>query len=171
MFKSKIQLPIQYPHDPMLFPDPNYDLFKALTSRLYIEVELPVECQHCHETTDTCLYNGTFSCATSAAAKEKKWIWKVIVGSVIAGALGMIIIALIIHRRRATSSAFKYQSRNISGHPPSNGDLECSGIFFGIPVFSYKEPEEATNNFDPARELGNGGFGIVYYDRETPRWT
>lgn len=45
----------------------------------------------------------------------------------------------------------------------TSADMEDGASYFGVPVFSYKELEEATNNFDPARELGDGGFGTVYY--------
>lgn len=34
-------------------------------------------------------------------------------------------------------------------------------------VFNYSELEEATDNFNSARELGDGGFGTVYYGKET----
>lgn len=45
----------------------------------------------------------------------------------------------------------------------TSGDIEDGTSYFGVPVFSYKELEEATHNFDPAKELGDGGFGTVYY--------
>ena len=35
----------------------------------------------------------------------------------------------------------------------------------GVTVFSYNELEEATNKFDPTKELGEGGFGIVYHGK------
>ncbi|GKU97614.1 hypothetical protein SLEP1_g10741 [Rubroshorea leprosula] len=35
--------------------------------------------------------------------------------------------------------------------------------YFGVQVFSYAELEEATDNFNPSKELGDGGFGTVYY--------
>ena len=45
----------------------------------------------------------------------------------------------------------------------SNSDVEFSHVFFKIPIFSYKELQEATDNFSKDRLLGDGGFGTVYY--------
>lgn len=43
-------------------------------------------------------------------------------------------------------------------------DLVVESKYFGfqVPVFTYAELQEATNNFDPSNELGDGGFGTVY---------
>ena len=38
--------------------------------------------------------------------------------------------------------------------------------YFGVQLFTYTELEEATNNFDPSKELGDGGFGTVYYGKK-----
>lgn len=37
--------------------------------------------------------------------------------------------------------------------------------YFGAQVFTYKELEVATDNFNDSRELGDGGFGTVYYGK------
>ncbi|XP_018483875.1 LEAF RUST 10 DISEASE-RESISTANCE LOCUS RECEPTOR-LIKE PROTEIN KINASE-like 1.3 isoform X2 [Raphanus sativus] len=44
---------------------------------------------------------------------------------------------------------------------PSISNLANGSVYFGVQVFSYEELEEATANF--SRELGDGGFGTVYY--------
>ncbi|KAG2330423.1 hypothetical protein Bca52824_001603 [Brassica carinata] len=45
--------------------------------------------------------------------------------------------------------------------PSVSTNLANRSVYFGVQVFSYEELEEATQNF--SRELGNGGFGTVYY--------
>ncbi|XP_060960032.1 LEAF RUST 10 DISEASE-RESISTANCE LOCUS RECEPTOR-LIKE PROTEIN KINASE-like 1.3 isoform X1 [Cannabis sativa] len=47
----------------------------------------------------------------------------------------------------------------------SKSDIEKGSTYFGTQVFSYTELEEATDNFDPSKELGEGGFGTVYYGK------
>ncbi|XP_076882459.1 LEAF RUST 10 DISEASE-RESISTANCE LOCUS RECEPTOR-LIKE PROTEIN KINASE-like 1.4 [Bidens hawaiensis] len=37
--------------------------------------------------------------------------------------------------------------------------------YFGAQVFTYEELEIATDNFNDSRELGDGGFGTVYYGK------
>ncbi|KAI3726452.1 hypothetical protein L1987_66249 [Smallanthus sonchifolius] len=37
--------------------------------------------------------------------------------------------------------------------------------YFGAQVFAYEELEVATDNFNGSRELGDGGFGTVYYGK------
>ncbi|KAL0898520.1 hypothetical protein Bca101_082481 [Brassica carinata] len=44
---------------------------------------------------------------------------------------------------------------------PSISNLANGSVYFGVQVFSYEELEEATASF--SRELGDGGFGTVYY--------
>jgi hypothetical protein len=64
----------------------------------------------------------------------------------------------------------KYASSNMLGKnansdPSSRSDLEGGNLYYGVPVYSYNELEEATNNFDTEKVLGDGGFGIVYYGK------
>lgn len=53
-------------------------------------------------------------------------------------------------------------SRSISADD-SSVDVEKGRNLFGIHLFTYAELEEATSYFDSAKELGDGGFGTVYY--------
>ncbi|XP_050937952.1 LEAF RUST 10 DISEASE-RESISTANCE LOCUS RECEPTOR-LIKE PROTEIN KINASE-like 1.4 isoform X3 [Cucumis melo] len=59
-----------------------------------------------------------------------------------------------------------FQSQSIPSYPSSKSDIETpTTTNHGIRVFNYAELETATNNFDRSRELGDGGFGTVYYGK------
>ncbi|KAJ8567452.1 hypothetical protein K7X08_019660 [Anisodus acutangulus] len=60
-----------------------------------------------------------------------------------------------------SSTAF---TRSIPSYP-SSADYGKGNSYFGAHVFSFAELEEATNNFDQSKELGDGGFGVVYYGK------
>ncbi|KAL2896234.1 LEAF RUST 10 DISEASE-RESISTANCE LOCUS RECEPTOR-LIKE PROTEIN KINASE-like 1.3, partial [Bienertia sinuspersici] len=64
-----------------------------------------------------------------------------------------------------TTSPSTYLSPSIPSYPSSKSDFEKSADYFGVKVFSYNELEEATENFNESRELGDGGFGTVYYGK------
>ncbi|CAH9114771.1 unnamed protein product [Cuscuta europaea] len=60
--------------------------------------------------------------------------------------------------------------RNLWRNASSNGCIidrshELQSNYFGAPMFSYLELEEATNNFHVGREIGDGAFGAVYYGK------
>ncbi|RWR82050.1 LEAF RUST 10 DISEASE-RESISTANCE LOCUS RECEPTOR-LIKE PROTEIN KINASE-like protein 1.2 isoform X2 [Cinnamomum micranthum f. kanehirae] len=89
-------------------------------------------------------------------------------GAVAGGGFSLCLIACIFlwYRKKCcllTSS--KLLSRAISLNPSLKSDLEKSNSLLGTQFFDYKELEEATNNFDPSKELGDGGFGVVYHGK------
>lgn len=106
-----------------------------------------------------------------------------ITGAVIAGILLGIWFYSINQRRKRraeqsksnelpttlSSKSVPASSTNIArsnpSHPYPNSDLQKGSTYFGAHVFSYEELEEATNNFDPSKEIGKGGFGKVYYGK------
>ena len=44
----------------------------------------------------------------------------------------------------------------------TSSSLQRGTLCFDVPLFSYKDLEQATNNFHESKELGSGGFGRVY---------
>ncbi|XP_017217555.1 LEAF RUST 10 DISEASE-RESISTANCE LOCUS RECEPTOR-LIKE PROTEIN KINASE-like 1.2 isoform X2 [Daucus carota subsp. sativus] len=60
----------------------------------------------------------------------------------------------------ATSTHF---TKSIPSYTSSGFGSGKGSTYFGVQVFDYAELEEATDNFNPSRELGDGGFGTVYY--------
>uniref|UniRef100_A0A6N2LVA0 non-specific serine/threonine protein kinase n=1 Tax=Salix viminalis TaxID=40686 RepID=A0A6N2LVA0_SALVM len=63
-------------------------------------------------------------------------------------------------QRLATSTDLSQTTPAITS---SKSDINKGSTYFGVRVFSYNELEEATSYFDSSKELGDGGFGTVYY--------
>ncbi|KAK9996499.1 hypothetical protein SO802_021185 [Lithocarpus litseifolius] len=150
----------------------------AMNDGFQIDWETVKDCVTCESSEGFCGYNGTvgeFLCfckdgsthRNSCKGKhdERKWI-KFVAG--FGASLVMVLIILVIfliYRRRMKK---KYDpsillSRSISYDPSGTTDQERGSSYFGVHLFTYSELEEATNNFDSAKELGDGGFGTVYY--------
>nr|XP_009766481.1 PREDICTED: probable serine/threonine-protein kinase At1g18390 [Nicotiana sylvestris] len=56
-------------------------------------------------------------------------------------------------------------TRSIPSYPSSKSEADYGrgSSYFWAHVISFAELEEATDNFDQSKELGDGGFGVVYY--------
>ncbi|KAL8138073.1 hypothetical protein V2J09_004074 [Rumex salicifolius] len=134
-------------------------------------------CSHCIESNGRCGFNATtseFIClcpntpphrSACHSKKTRNNTWKVILPSVLSGALLIILVLHILYllQRKKRSGQSTFLSIMMSFKRARSG-LDGASMR-GVAVFSYKELEEATRTFDPKRVLGEGGFGIVYYGK------
>ncbi|XP_076894022.1 LEAF RUST 10 DISEASE-RESISTANCE LOCUS RECEPTOR-LIKE PROTEIN KINASE-like 1.1 [Bidens hawaiensis] len=132
---------------------PNYtDIFSLLTSNYLIHFWSP-SCNECLKTYSCHKYKN-FECSNT-----KRDI-KLILILALTGSASILITAFFIISRRYKNNPFSYFLSKDKSPNPEDGCL-----FFGVPVFSHMELENATKNFDPSNELGDGGFGAVYYGK------
>lgn len=146
------------------------------------------QCNTCFDSGGSCGYNsseGGFTCfckdgPNASTCTGKKSNITTIAAGISGGAVGILVISLFIfffqrRKQRIAQSKTKELPTPPSSTIPSvtvhsyyassKSDLERGSMYFGVQVFTYEELEEATDNFDSSKELGDGGFGRVYYGK------
>ncbi|KAL3751344.1 hypothetical protein ACJRO7_012205 [Eucalyptus globulus] len=109
--------------------------------------------------------NGTRhhkDCDSSNSGKRGLWL-KIGLGTGI-GSLVIGLLSYLIHLKRQNAS-LTFHLRNTSSCPNSNSDMGERSVHFEVPIFTSSELVKATINFSASNELGDGGFGTVYYGK------
>ncbi|XP_075634409.1 LEAF RUST 10 DISEASE-RESISTANCE LOCUS RECEPTOR-LIKE PROTEIN KINASE-like 1.1 isoform X4 [Castanea sativa] len=156
---SIIQLPVKEHSD-------NNEL--NLTAEFELEVHVSDACSSCRGRGGICLPDckGKFYCHHDNRKSENKMKINLLLGfGVVYPVISIIFLFIIRRHYKKKCASSNLLARNIFSDPSSRSDVEGGSVYFGVPVFSYSELEEATNSFDIEKELGDGGFGTVYHGK------
>ncbi|KAH9616021.1 hypothetical protein KSS87_004906 [Heliosperma pusillum] len=140
-----------------------------------VMVDLSNQCSQCISESGSCqdLPNDGFRCINKRKERRRR---SLILGlGISVGSIVIVLVALLCwYLKKKIFRSLGLTSRNLT--PELRGmktDLDTSKVYFSVPIFSYSDLEEATNHFDSSRELGDGGYGTVYYGeygRFTVNW-
>ncbi|XP_058009859.1 LEAF RUST 10 DISEASE-RESISTANCE LOCUS RECEPTOR-LIKE PROTEIN KINASE-like 1.2 isoform X2 [Hevea brasiliensis] len=125
-------------------------------------------CHGCENSGGICGSNSSTSGFTCLCTDQSNsYTCPKAVGAAFVGGAIMCAIFYIYQRRhkRKTYAPSSFVSQSTTSYFSSNSDTEKGGLYFGVFLFTYAELEEATNNFDSAKELGDRRFGTVYYGK------
>ncbi|XP_015882800.3 LEAF RUST 10 DISEASE-RESISTANCE LOCUS RECEPTOR-LIKE PROTEIN KINASE-like 1.2 isoform X2 [Ziziphus jujuba] len=135
-------------------------------------------CSNCQKSGGRCGYdNNEFVCFCHDGPHAKtchdeegiNWQVKIIIG-VVAGLIGVLIMCMVffiyLRHIRKRNAPIYVKSRDISSDTFSSvKDVENRSTYHGVHIFDYDELLKATDNFDSSKELGDGGFGTVYFGK------
>ncbi|KAM5571204.1 LEAF RUST 10 DISEASE-RESISTANCE LOCUS RECEPTOR-LIKE PROTEIN KINASE-like 1.2 [Rosa sericea] len=178
----KIRVPIFWEGFDGMPDNATAEVEKVLNQGFQVEYSADWEhCRFCMNSNGICGSNSTtdsflclcgdqpynFTCPISHGSKVN-WKRKVVVGLCsVVGTIAVMCFIFFIWRRRNRNryGPSSYASGSIYSKSYSRSDTEKGSAYLGVHVFTYKELEQATNYFDSSKEIGDGGFGTVYYGK------
>ncbi|XP_008339953.3 LEAF RUST 10 DISEASE-RESISTANCEUS RECEPTOR-LIKE PROTEIN KINASE-like 1.5 [Malus domestica] len=166
------------PHRPVTQQGCHDDVLSFLDDFLKIGIELEWDeaqdsyfssCRACKSNNGFCGFNSSdpikqFLCFYDETHLTPPWISKdnpnriTILSSVFTLACFLLVVSVVIavfRSKRLSSAATEEDPTALFLHRHRSANLLP-------PVFTYEELESSTNQFDPKRKIGDGGFGSVY---------
>ncbi|CAL0308277.1 unnamed protein product [Lupinus luteus] len=175
-------------NDPSIIPKRLKDGFELRWDKSYAECSNCVEtggvCGNYNGQYDCFCKNGTL-CQDKSKSKVGVAIGAT-AGAIVALAAIIGFVCFMVKRKKKIAASSKQSRSDDLFLPPSSNDDTFTSttnmsqsvpsyissktdsvppmrsFYFGVQVFTIAELEEATDNFNPSREIGEGGFGTVY---------